>query len=126
MDHVISDFRYGFRSLSKRPSFTIVAVLTLALGIGINTTVFSLANSVFLRQLPVASPHSLVWVFSGNDNPSSYPEYLEYRNQTDLFKGVLASEWMPLNLGSSGQALRVEGALVSANYFDVLGVTPAI
>jgi predicted permease len=118
------DLRYAFRSLLKRPSFTIVAVLTLALGIGINTTVFSLANSVFLRQLPVASPHNLVWVFSGDDNPSSYPEYLEYRNQADLFAGVLASEWSALNLGSNGQARRVEGALVSANYFDVLGVTP--
>jgi predicted permease len=126
MENLVNDVRYGARSLLKRPSFTIVAVLTLALGIGINTTVFSLANSVFLRQLPVASPHNLVWLFSGNDNPSSYLEYLEYRNQTDLFDGVLASEWMALNLGSNGQALRVEGALVSANYFNVLGVTPAV
>src|SRR5215813_2683741 len=126
MENLVKDLRYGFRSLLKRPSFTIVAVLTLALGIGINTTVFSLANSVFLRQLPVSSPHNLVWVFSGNDNPSSYPEYLEYRKQTDLFDAVLASEWIPLNLGSDGRAQRVEGALVSANYFDVLGVTPRI
>jgi len=126
MENLVNDLRYGVRSLLKRPSFTIVAILTLALGIGINTTVFSLANSVFLRQLPVASPHNLVWVFSGNDNPSSYPEYLEYRNQTDLFDGVLASEWIALNLGSNGQALRVEGAVVSANYFDVLGVTPKL
>ena len=126
MENLVNDLRYGVRSLLKRPSFTIVAILTLALGIGINTTVFSLANSVFLRQLPVLSPHNLVWVFSGNDNPSSYPEYLEYRNQTDLFDGVLASEWIALNLGSEGHALRVEGAVVSANYFDVLGVTPKL
>ena len=126
MENMVNDLRYGIRSLLKRPSFTIVAVLTLALGIGINTTVFSLANSVFLRQLPVASPHNLVWLFSDNDNPSSYPEYLEYRNQSDLFDGVLASEWMALNLGSEGHALRVEGAVVSANYFDVLGVTPKL
>ena len=126
MENMVNDLRYGIRSLLKRPSFTIVAVLTLALGIGINTTVFSLANSVFLRQLPVASPHNLVWLFSDNDNPSSYPEYLEYRNQSDLFDGVLASEWMALNLGSNGQALRVEGAVVTANYFDVLGVTPKL
>jgi putative ABC transport system permease protein len=126
MENLVSDLRYGVRSLLKRPSFTIVAVLTLALGIGINTTVFSLANAVFLRQLPVASPHNLVWLFSGNDNPSSYPEYLEYRNQTDLFEGVLASEWMALNLGSEGHALRVAGAVVSANYFEVLGVTPRL
>src|SRR6185295_20010715 len=105
MNTLLRDLRYGVRNLAKRPGFTLVVILTLALGIGINTTVFSLANSVFLRQLPVASPHNLVWLFSGNDNPSSYPEYLEYRNQTDLFDGVLASEWMALNLGSNGQAL---------------------
>ena len=122
MENLIKDLRYAARSLVKRPGFTLVAVLTLALGIGINTTVFSLANSVFLRQLPVVSPQSLVWVFSNQEHPSSYPEYVEYRNQTDLFDGVLAFEWVPLNLGSNGQAERVQGALVSGNYFDVLGV----
>jgi putative ABC transport system permease protein len=122
MEDLIKDLRYAIRSLAKRPGFTLVAVLTLALGIGINTTVFSLANSVFLRQLPVASPQNLVWVFSDRDNPSSYPEYLEYQNQTALFDGVLAYDWVPLNLAGDGQAQRVQGALVSGNYFDVLGV----
>src|SRR5215218_8780123 len=122
MENLLKDLRYAFRSLVKRPGFTIVAVLTLALGIGINTTVFSLANSVFLRQLPVASPENLVWIFSDRDNPTSYPEYLEYQQQTELFDGVMAYEWVGLNLGSNGQAERVEGTLVSGNYFDVLGV----
>lgn len=99
-----------------------VAVLTLALGIGINTTAFSLANSVFLRQLPVAAPQNLVWIFSERDNPTSYPEYLEYQQQTELFDGVMAYEWVGLNLGSNGQSERVEGTFVSGNYFDVLGV----
>ena len=126
MEDIVKDLRYAARSLVKRPGFTLVAVLTLALGIGINTTVFSLANSVFLRQLPVASPQNLAWVFSNQDHPSSYPEYLEYRNQTDLFDGVLAYEWVPLNVGSNGQAERVQGALVSGNYFDVLGVKAAM
>jgi ABC-type antimicrobial peptide transport system permease subunit len=90
MEDVMKDLRYAVRSLKKRPGFTIVAVITLALGIGINTTVFSLANSVFLRQLPVASPQNLVWVFSNQEHPSSYPDYVEYSNQTDLFDGVLA------------------------------------
>src|ERR1051325_11682578 len=122
MENLLKDLRYAFRSLVKRPGFTIVAILTLALGIGINTTVFSLANSVFLRQLPVASPQNLVWIFSGRDNSSSYPEYLEYQQQTELFDGVMAYEWVGLNLGSKGQSERVEGTLVSGNYFDVLGV----
>src|ERR1051326_1896373 len=122
MENLLKDLRYAFRSLVKRPGFTIVAILTLALGIGINTTVFSLANSVFLRQLPVASPQHLVWIFSDRDNSTSYPEYLEYQQQTDLFDGVMAYEWVGLNLGSNGQSERVEGTLVSGNYFDVLGV----
>jgi len=122
MENLLKDLRYAFRSLVKRPGFTIVATLTLALGIGINTTVFSLANSVFLRQLPVASPQNLVWIFSDRDNPNSYPEYLEYQQQTELFDGVMAYDWVGLNLGSNGQSERVEGTLVSGNYFDVLGV----
>ena len=122
MENLLRDLRYAFRSLVKRPGFTIVAILTLALGIGINTTVFSLANSVFLRQLPVASPQNLVWIFSDRDNPTSYPEYLEYQQQTELFDDVMAYEWVGLNLGSNGQSERVEGTLVSGNYFDVLGV----
>jgi len=78
----------------------------LALGIGINTIVFSLANSVFLRQLTIASPQNLVWIFSDRDNPTSYPEYLEYQQQTELFDGVMAYEWVGLNLGSNGQSER--------------------
>jgi putative ABC transport system permease protein len=126
METLLKDLRYAVRSLVKRPSFTLVAVLTLALGIGINTTVFSLANSVFLRQLPVASPQNLAWIFSNRQNPSSYPDFLEYQQQTELFDGVLAYEWVSLNLGSNGQAERVEGALVTGNYFDVLGVKPEL
>ena len=115
------DFRHAFRSFVKRPGFTIVAILTLGLK-RINTTVFSLANSVFLRQLPVASPQDLIWIFSDRDNPTSYPEYLEYQQQTELFDGVIGYEWVGLNLGSNGQSECVEGTLVSGNYFDVLGV----
>src|SRR5689334_13801996 len=115
MENLLKDLRYAFRSLVKRPGFSIVAILTLALGIGINTSVFNLANSVFLRQLPVSSPQDLVWIFSERDSPSSYPEYLEYQQQTELFEGVFAYEWVRLNLGSDGQSERVEGTLVSGN-----------
>ncbi len=122
MDALFKDLRYAARNLAKRPAFTLVVVLTLALGIGINTTVFSLANSVFLRQLPVASPQNLVWIFSNGENPSSYPEYVEYQQETELFDSVLAYDWVGLNLGTNDEAERIEGALVSGNYFDVLGV----
>lgn len=119
-----NDIRYAIRSLLKRPVFTTVTVITLALGIGANTTIFSLANSLFLRPLPVLNPDSLVWIVSDQDNPISYPDYLDYRSQDDLFNGVLAYDWVSLNMGSSGQAERVDGALVSGNYFEVLGVKP--
>src|SRR5262245_51686360 len=122
MENLLKDLRYAFRSLVKRPGFTIVAMLTLALGIGINTTVFSLANSVFLRQLPVRSPQNLVWVFTNNERPNSYPDYVEYSKETEIFDGLLAYDWVPLNLGSNGQSERVPGSLVSGNYFDVLGI----
>ena len=121
MDSIRKDLRYAIRNLIKRPAFTVVAVITLALGIGINTTIFSLANSVFLRPLPVVAPHQLVWVFTDLENPVSYPDYVDYRNQANLFDGMLAYDWVGLNLGGNGQAERVQGAIVSANYFDVLG-----
>jgi len=124
MDGFLKDIRYGIRSLLKKPGFTTVAVLALALGIGANSTIFSLANSVFLRQLPVPQSNRLVWLFTDRDNNVSYPDYVDYAHQTDIFSGVLAYDWVALNLGSSGQADRVEGALVSANYFDVLSVKP--
>jgi macrolide transport system ATP-binding/permease protein len=108
--------------LVKNPGFTTVAVLALALGIGANSTIFSLANSVFLRPLPVPQSNRLVWLFTERDDNVSYPDYLDCSHQTDIFSGVLAYDWVALNMGSSGQADRVQGDLVSANYFDVLSV----
>ena len=122
MDGFLKDIRYGIRCLVKRPGFTTVAVLALALGIGANSTIFSLANSVFLRPLPVPQSNRLVWLFTDRDDNVSYPDYVDYAHQTDIFSGVLAYDWIALNLGSSGQADRVQGVLVSANYFDVLNV----
>jgi macrolide transport system ATP-binding/permease protein len=116
------DLRYGLHKLLKNPGFTTVAVLALALGIGANSTIFSLANSVFLRPLPVPQSNRLVWLFTERDDNVSYPDYLDYSHQTDIFSGVLAYDWVALNMGSSGQADRVQGDLVSANYFDVLSV----
>jgi predicted permease len=116
------DLRYGSRALIKNPGFAVLAILALALGIGANSTIFSLANSVFLRQLPVPQSNRLVWLFTDSNNSVSFPDYLDYARQTDVFSDILAYNWIPLNLGSGGQAERVEGALVSANYFKTLGV----
>jgi predicted permease len=119
------DLRYSARLLFKNPGFTLVAVLALALGIGANSTIFSLANSVFLRPLPVSEPNQLVWLFNDRERPISFPDYLDYGRQADMFSGILAYNWVGLNLGIAGEAERVEGVLVSANYFDVLGVKVA-
>ncbi len=121
METLIKDIRHAVRLLWKNPGFTTVATLALALGIGANSTIFSLANSVFLRPLPVPEPNRLVWLFNDRESSVSYPDYLDY-NQADIFSGILAYNWVPLNLGGEGQAERVQGALVSANYFDVLSV----
>src|SRR5829696_6661270 len=127
---IMSDFRYAVRTLLKAPAFTIVVVLTLALGIGANTAIFSLTDQVLLRQLPVKAPAQLV-VLDGpgalqgrtfNNGTSSYPMYRDLRDRNTVFDGVLARFPAPLTLMTNGQSERVSGELVSDNYFDVLGV----
>jgi predicted permease len=128
------DLRYAFRTLVKTPAFTIVVVLTLALGIGANTAIFSLTDQVLLRQLPVRSPEQLVILdgpgaFQGrtfNNGTFSYPMYRDFRDQNTVFDGVIARFGTPLTMSSQGQSERVSGELVTGNYFEVLGVRPAI
>ena len=126
----MSDFRYALRTLLKAPAFTIVVVLTLALGIGANTAIFSLTDQVLLRMLPVKAPEQLVVLdgpgaFRGrtfNSPTFSYPIYRDFRDQSTVFDGVIARFPAPLTLLVNGQAERVSGELVTGNYFDVLGV----
>src|SRR3977135_4213585 len=126
----MSDFRYALRTLLKAPAFTIVVVLTLALGIGANTAIFSLTDQVLLRMLPVRSPEQLVVLdgpgaFQGrtfNNGTFSYPMYRDFRDQSTVFAGGLARFPSPLTMMTGGQAERVNGELVSGNYFDVLGI----
>ncbi|MGH9140451.1 MAG: ABC transporter permease, partial [Vicinamibacterales bacterium] len=126
----MSDFRFALRTLVNAPAFTIVVVLTLALGIGANTAIFSLTDQVLLRMLPVKSPEQLVvldgpGVFRGrtfNNGTFSYPMYRDFRDQNTVFDGVVARFPAPLTLLANGQAERVQGELVTGNYFDVLGV----
>jgi predicted permease len=124
------DFRYAVRTLIKTPGFTIVVILTLALGIGANTAIFSLTDQVLLRLLPVKAPERLVVLdgpgaFRGrtfNNGTFSYPMYRDFRERNTVFDGVLARFPAPLTLMTNGQAERVSSELVSGNYFDVLGV----
>lgn len=133
MDTLIRDIRYGFRSLLKRPGFTVIALIALALGIGANTAIFSLVNAVLLRPLPFAEPDRLVWIWGNVRNGSSRasvspPDFLDYRQQNTTFEEFAASFSMPLplNLTGSGEPERLTGAAVTGNYFQALGVQPLL
>ena len=133
MDSIIKDIRYGVRGLLKRPGFTVIALVALALGIGANTAIFSLVNAVVIRPLPFRDPDQLVWVFGnirngGNRASVSPPDFLDYRSQNKTFEQFAASGTQPLsvNLTGSGEPERIMVSAVSGNYFDTFGVTPAL
>src|SRR5712691_6634969 len=126
METLFKDVRYGIRSLLKRPGFTAVAVITLALGIGANTAIFSLVNTVLLRPLPVDHPEQVVSVAvrgkGDSINAFSHPNYLDFRDRNQVFSGLLLYRFVPLSLSRAGTNERVWSYEVSGNYFDVLGV----
>src|SRR5678815_4940470 len=133
MDSIIKDIRYGFRSLLKRPGFTLIALVALALGIGANTAIFSLVNAVVIRPLPFPEPDQLVWVYgnirNGPNRASVSPlDFLDYRNQNKTFEQFAAtlSITVPANLTGSGEPERLTGSAVTGNYFQTLGVAPAL
>src|SRR5690349_12229758 len=126
MDSIIKDIRYAIRGLMKRPGFVAIAVITLALGIGANTAIFSLVNTVVLRSLPVDHPNEIVSVaVRGRDDSMSafsYPNYKDFRDHNDVLSGLLVYRFVPLSLSRGGNNERVWGYEVSGNYFDVLNV----
>ena len=126
MDSLIKDIRYAVRSLIKRPGFMAIAVITLALGIGANTAIFSLVNTVLLRSLPVEHANEVVSVaLRGKDDSMSafsYPNYKDFRDRNDVLSGLLVYRFVPLSLSRGGNNERIWGYEVSGNYFDVLGV----
>src|SRR6266853_1714658 len=138
MRAIWQDIRFGARMLGKHPGFTAIAVLTLALGIGANTAIFSLVSQVLLRRLPVQNPDELVLlrspglmtghVWSDGDEAQSfsYPVYKGLRDSNSVFSGMLARFAFPATIAEHGQTERGSGELVSGNYFDVLGVRPAL
>jgi predicted permease len=139
MENLIQDIRHALRSLAKNPAFTLIAVLTLALGIGVNTAMFSLTDQVLLRQLPVQNPQQLVVLNSpgiqnghvSNDSSIpgssfSYSEYKQLRDNNEVFNGLLARYAIQINVAGQGDSQMANGELVSGNYFQVLGVQPAL
>ncbi len=130
-----SDLRFAFRSLTRTPVFTAVAVLSLALGIGANTAIFTLIDQLMLRLLPVKNPQELVLLDSegtrmlGNNrgaNSFSYPMYRDLAERNEVFNGLLCRAATPVSLGAGGETERAAGEMVSGNYFQVLGVGAAL
>jgi putative ABC transport system permease protein len=132
LEAVLQDLRYALRMLRRNPGFTSVVVLTLALGIGANTAIFSLMNAVLLQSLPVRNPAELVVVQyndpqSGHENEDfSYPMYQAFRDKNSVFAGVFCRSGVDFNASYAGQSERAVGEMVSGNYFEVLGVRPWI
>lgn len=126
METLIQDVRYAARSLRKAPGFAAVIIISIALGIAANATVFSVANGLLWSTLPVKDPARLVVFSEGESFP--YPDYIDYRDQTaSVFEGVCAHfPLVPASLGDKGEPERVWGQLVSGNYFSLIGVNPAL
>jgi predicted permease len=127
---MFQDLRYGVRMLLKKKSFTVIAVLSLALGTGANTAIFSLINTVLLRPLPIQNPQQLVALNNTAENhlfPTfSYPNYKDFRDRNDVFSGLIGYRFTPLSLSHDGVNERVWGYEVTGNYFEVLGVDAAL
>ncbi|HEV2836363.1 MAG TPA: ABC transporter permease [Pyrinomonadaceae bacterium] len=129
---MIKDVRYGIRSLLKRPGLTAVALITLALGIGVNTAIFSAVDSVLLRPLPLKDPERLVAIWEHTpslgivQNQMAPANFFDLRNQNQVFEGVGASGDLSMSLTDQGEPESLEGQLVTANVFSLLGVQPAL
>src|SRR5450432_213025 len=134
MGTVLFDIRFALRNLRRSPLFTLVAVASLALGIGANTAIFTLMDQLMLRLLPVSKPEQLVMIWPngphmGNnrgDRMTSYPMYQDFQQKAQAFSDVFCQFPTPLSIGFGGQTERVDAELVSGNYFQALGVKPAL
>ena len=116
------DLRYAIRMLAKQPGFTAAVVLTLALGIGANTAVFSLVNATLFQRLPVPNRDSLVYVYRGASGVFSYPGYLWLRDGNHVLDGLAAWGGITASLNSGDSAELVSGVIVTGNFFDILGI----
>ena len=132
---MLTDIRYGLRQLIKHPGFTIIAVLTLALGIGANTAIFSVVNAVLLKPLPFAAPHELIAVGMIDTrqkatqtelNSLSYPDFFDFRDQNRTLASIAVYRDRSFALSSEEGATSLRGVKTSAEFFDVLGIRPTI
>ena len=135
MEALLQDLKYAFRLMITRPGFTIAAVLSLALGIGANTTIFTLAKAAFLQTVPVKDPATLMMVYSTQNNPRG-PEFqflqlshlnaLDLREKNDVFSGLAIFDPTGLTMGVAGKESQVFAELVNWDFFNLIGVEPAL
>lgn len=127
---MIGDLRFALRMLVKTPGFSVVAVLAIALGIGVNTTIFGVLNSLLLRPLPVTKPERLVQMYTSDARigrqPNSYLNFVDYRAQNNVFSGLVAYQFTPMGLTIGGETSNIFALMCSGNYFSMLGVQPAL
>ena len=132
METLLQDLRYAVRMLVQKPAFALVVVSALALGIGANTAIFSVVNSILLRPLPYREPSRLVMVWMNNKRMNvdqdihSYANYLDYRDQNQVFESLAAYSGVSLSLVGVGDPERIIGSAATANLFNVLGVDPLL
>ena len=135
MSTLLQDLRFAVRMLMKSPGFTVVAVMSLALGIGANSTIFTLVSAVLLHPLPMQDSERLVAVFTTDErNRGAFFNYMQtsplnfqdYRKEGDVFSGLVAHQGLPLAFSGKGEPEQIFGELVSGDFFTVLGVTPAL
>jgi putative ABC transport system permease protein len=131
MGTLLQDVRYGFRMLMKKPVFTLMAVLTLALGIGANTSIFSVVNAILLRELPYKEPSRLVWAETAKEQNGqrqssavSPAEFWEWKDQSQTFEQLAAFRGEGISLRDVEQPEALAGARVSVNFFQTLGIAP--
>ncbi|MFI5077101.1 MAG: ABC transporter permease [Vicinamibacteria bacterium] len=136
MTHLLADLRLAARSLARAPLFTVVAIVSIALGIGANTAVFTLLDQVALRPLPIRSPDELVQIHAqgeesyggsmGNGTELSWPMFRDFQDKAAGFAGIVGRVSTSMHVGLQGSSERVEGEMVSGNFFEVLGVGAAL
>ncbi len=126
MGTIIQDLRYGLRMLLRRPGFTVVVVLTLAVGIGANTAIFSVVNAVLLRELPYHDPSKLVTVLHDGSSPVAPANFLDWKQQNQSFESMAAAQvWGP-NLTGQDRPEAIKAMQTTADMFGLLGVSPAL
>src|SRR6476620_5808118 len=128
LESLLADIRFAVRWLRKSPAFTIVAVASLAIGIGFNTALFAIVDALLFKPLPVASPDRLVDIFTSDStgslqySTSSYPDYLDFERQNAVFDGIAGYSPMFAAVNLDNRSRLAMGEIVSGNYFQLLGV----